>query len=195
MSKKEDSYPATTGRPELAIGLVHNPVVNKYGETVTSSITTIDVHDMARMCKTFDISALYVVTPLKSHQRLVERVAKHWTSGFGAEYNPSRKKALGLVKVVDSIDDMLNNFSSEGRAYLLIATSGRGGDKVFSFPEVRNAIWETGRAVLLFGTAHGLAGSVIGRANMLLEPIRGVSDYNHLPVRAAVAIILDRLLS
>jgi len=30
--------------------------------------------------------------------------------------------------------------------------------------------------------------------DMLLEPIEGYTDYNHLSVRSAAAIILDRLL-
>ncbi len=31
-------------------------------------------------------------------------------------------------------------------------------------------------------------------ADFFLEPIKGPSDYNHLSVRSAVAIVLDRLL-
>ena len=35
---------------------------------------------------------------------------------------------------------------------------------------------------------------VMEKFDYILEPIYGPCDYNHLPVRAAVAIILDRLL-
>jgi hypothetical protein len=39
-----------------------------------------------------------------------------------------------------------------------------------------------------------LADGLLESADLLLEPIAAASDYNHLSVRAAAAIILDRLL-
>ncbi|MGC8720905.1 MAG: RNA methyltransferase, partial [Thermodesulforhabdaceae bacterium] len=47
--------------------------------------------------------------------------------------------------------------------------------------------------ILLFGTAWGLADAVFEQADYILEPIRGKSSYNHLSVRCAAAIIIDRL--
>ncbi len=47
--------------------------------------------------------------------------------------------------------------------------------------------------LLLFGTAWGLADEVMDMADYLLDPVEGYTDYNHLSVRSAVAIILDRL--
>jgi hypothetical protein len=47
--------------------------------------------------------------------------------------------------------------------------------------------------LLLFGTAWGLDPTVIDTADYTLEPIRGRTDYNHLSVRSAVAIVVDRL--
>jgi hypothetical protein len=35
---------------------------------------------------------------------------------------------------------------------------------------------------------------VIDDADFFLEPIEGPSNYNHLSVRSAVAVVLDRLL-
>jgi hypothetical protein len=35
---------------------------------------------------------------------------------------------------------------------------------------------------------------MIERCEYILEPIAGASDYNHLSVRSAVSIIMDRLL-
>jgi hypothetical protein len=48
--------------------------------------------------------------------------------------------------------------------------------------------------VLLFGTAWGLADEILEAADHRLAPINGKGAYNHLAVRSAVAIILDRLL-
>jgi len=36
--------------------------------------------------------------------------------------------------------------------------------------------------------------NLVQNADYVLEPIEGNSDFNHLPVRGAIAIILDRLL-
>ena len=56
-------------------------------------------------------------------------------------------------------------------------------------------ILESGKVVLvLFGTAWGLDSGVMHRADFVLDPIEGNMGYNHLSVRAASAIILDRLL-
>ena len=48
--------------------------------------------------------------------------------------------------------------------------------------------------LVLFGTGYGLATEALDQAQYLLEPIKGSGNFNHLPVRAAVAIIMDRLL-
>jgi hypothetical protein len=55
----------------------------------------------------------------------------------------------------------------------------------------------TERPVLvLFGTGWGLSPALIDDADVRIEPIRarGETGYNHLSVRAACAITLDRLL-
>ena len=48
--------------------------------------------------------------------------------------------------------------------------------------------------VLIFSTAWGLDQAVIDEADYVLAPISGISDYNHLSVRSAAAITLDRLM-
>ena len=47
--------------------------------------------------------------------------------------------------------------------------------------------------MILFGTGFGLAPAVLERADIVLNAILGPGDYNHLSVRAAVSIMLDRL--
>jgi hypothetical protein len=48
--------------------------------------------------------------------------------------------------------------------------------------------------LLLFGTSWGLPEEIEKMCNYSLEPLRANSDFNHLSVRAAVAIVLDRLI-
>ena len=79
---------------------------------------------------------------------------------------------------------------------ILIATDARNdrGETV-PYPFVREIMTSRRAAIILFGTAWGMAKELIRDADYLLEPIIGVSEYNHLSVRTAAAITLDRLFS
>ena len=178
----------------MAVGLVHHPVVNRKGETVTSSVTSLDVHDIARLCRTFGIHSLYIVTPLPAQARLVERLIAHWTMGPGSRINPERKEALSHVMVVDTVEDMLDNFGLGVEGAAIMATSAKAGGEAISYAKARGILAQAPRAAVLFGTAHGLAGPAMKLANVRLNPIPGVDEYNHLPVRGAASIVLDRLL-
>ena len=48
--------------------------------------------------------------------------------------------------------------------------------------------------LLLFGTAWGLADEFLQAADYRLDPVQGPTDYNHLSVRCAAAVVFDRLL-
>jgi hypothetical protein len=179
---------------KLAVALVHHPVLNRRGEEVTSSVTTIDVHDFARTCRTYGVKDLFIITPIKTQQRLVERLSRHWTHGYGAEFNPSRKEALTCVKVVDSVDDMIDNLKLTASEITLVTTGAKSTETATGYLEARRVLEGDGRFALLFGTGHGLAPQVMSRASLRLAPIEGVDGFNHLPVRCAAAIILDRLI-
>jgi len=47
--------------------------------------------------------------------------------------------------------------------------------------------------LLLLGTGWGLTEECFQSADFILEPIAGAGNYNHLSVRSAAAILLDRL--
>jgi len=51
------------------------------------------------------VGSFYVVTPLETQQKLVNRMMEHWLKGYGAEYNPTRKEALLNTRVVNVLDD------------------------------------------------------------------------------------------
>ena len=59
---------------------------------------------------------------------------------------------------------------------------------------LRDMIRDGGSYALVLGTAWGLTDDFLNQADYLLEPICGPTDYNHLSVRSAAAIMLDRLL-
>jgi hypothetical protein len=48
--------------------------------------------------------------------------------------------------------------------------------------------------LLLLGTGWGLTEECFESADLILEPIAGAGQYNHLSVRSAAAIMLDRLV-
>jgi tRNA (guanine37-N1)-methyltransferase len=179
----------------LYLGLVHHPVYNKNHERIASAITTFDLHDLSRLAKTYGVKGLYVITPLEDQQELAGRVIRHWTSGYGATYNPNRKEALELISVCATIDDCVREVAGiEGERPLLVST-----DASIKRPEVLGysraaGMVRAGRLILLlFGTAWGLGEEVFDQADYFLDPIKTHTDYNHLSVRSAAAIILDRL--
>lgn len=180
---------------DIHLALIHYPVYNKIGEAVTSSVTTLDIHDISRAAKTFAVNSFYVVTPLKTQQQLVERLIRHWMTGYGSEYNPTRKEALLSTRVTSSLKETLRDLTERlGCEPVTVATGARKFPKSIEFYRLREEIRNGKPMLLLFGTGWGLEKSVLEEADYVLEPIEGIGDYNHLPVRGAIAIILDRLL-
>ena len=179
----------------IDIALVHFPVYNKSGDIVTSSVTTLDVHDISRICRTYAVNTFYVVTPLETQQRLVKRMMEHWLEGYGSEYNPSRKEALLTTRVVNVLDDAVADIAQRrGKQPKTVIPDAKRFPKSRSYREVREALNEDHPHLVVFGTGWGLEKGIVERADIVLAPIDGLSGYNHLPVRAAIAIILDRLL-
>ena len=180
----------------IHLALVHFPVYNKVGEIVVSSVTTLDVHDISRVCRTYGAGSFYVVTPLKTQKELVERMVGHWMQGFGAEYNPTRKDALQQTKVIKSLDEVIKELTEQsGEKPRVVVTSAKEVPNSIGYKSLREKLSEDGGPVLLvFGTGWGLEKNLIKNADYVLEPIQGNSGFNHLPVRGAIAIILDRLL-
>lgn len=179
----------------LYVALVHYPVINKNGETIASAVTNLDLHDIARLARTYGVPSFFVVTPLTDQKILVERIVSHWTEGCGGDYNPKRRQALERICVKDSLADVLTHLRTEtGRRVLTVATSAKESEKRLSFGELRGKLVDGTPYLLLFGTAWGLSGQVVAAADYTLTPVCGPTDYNHLSVRAAAAIILDRLV-
>jgi hypothetical protein len=179
----------------LYIALVHYPVYNKAGEVIASAVSNLDLHDISRAAKTYGVKAFYVVTPLKDQQGLVKRIISHWISGFGATYNPDRQAALELAVLVSTFEDAIEEIAcTENSRPVTLVTDARPHENNVGLKKLSTTL-EPGRPLLLtFGTAWGLTREFIEQADYVLAPIVGPTDYNHLSVRSAVAIILDRLL-
>ncbi|MBF0301718.1 MAG: RNA methyltransferase, partial [Desulfamplus sp.] len=184
----------------LYVALVHHPVSNKKGSTIASALTTIDMHDIARASMTFGVRGFYVVTPLMDQQVLAHEVIQHWTDGIGGELNPFRKRALELIRVVSTFEDALMEIKSErGKPVVTVATSAirhnHQNDNIFTAEQFAEKLDSNKSYMIAFGTAWGMSDEFIQNCDFMLEPVYGITGYNHLSVRSAVSIILDRICS
>lgn len=179
----------------FSIALIHHPVYDKNGQVVTTAVTNLDIHDIARAARTFGADRYYIVTPVQDQQALVGRISSHWQSGWGATYNPKRKAALELVKVSPSLEDVIEELTAKfGTKPKIVVTgaTGRAGSITSDGLAERFAAGGD-HYLLLFGTGWGMTEEIFAAADLVLEPIRGAGDYNHLSVRSAVSIYMDRL--
>jgi hypothetical protein len=180
----------------LAIALLHYPVLDGKGDVVTTAITNLDVHDLARSARTYGASDYFLVHPILAQRQLVERICEHWKHGSSGRRIPDRKVALELVRPVASLDEAIAALGGSSEVEVWV-TAARSLGPSLRLVEARERLQASGKPVLVvFGTGWGLAREVIDRADALLEPIRAgeATGYSHLSVRAACAIVLDRLL-
>ncbi len=185
----------TSSRPNLHVILVHYPVVSKNGDIIASAVTNLDLHDIARAGRTYGIRSLYIVTPVRDQIELVDKIVSHWVSGAGSTYNPNRKEALSIIRVSESFETALADIATEENGYpQTIVTSARKRTNSLQMNVVRDMIRDGEPYALVLGTAWGLSEDFLNQADFLLEPICGSTDYNHLSVRSAAAIMLDRLM-
>jgi len=181
---------------ELYIGLLHYPVLNRAGQTVASALTGLDLTDIARSARTYGVRRYDVITPVRSQREIAERLLRFWL-----QEKPDltyRREALQRVAIVATLEDSLRDvLAEEGLKPLLVGTSARGlqGTKI-SYQALRARLEADREPVyIVFGTGWGLAEAVREQFDYLLPPLWGPDDYNHLSVRAAAAIVLDRLRS
>jgi tRNA (guanine37-N1)-methyltransferase len=187
-------------RARTHLALVHHPVHDRTGKIVTTSLTNFDIHDLARSTHTYGLAAYHIVTPVTSQREKAAHIASLWLE----EARPppatgSRAGALALVRTAASVEDVLAELTAEhGRAPIVVATSARRE----SFPAaarrtpaelLAELAADPSPLLLLLGTGWGLADALIPSVSRLLAPIEGASDWNHLSVRSAGAILLDRL--
>jgi hypothetical protein len=180
---------------DLFVALIHHPVIDRNGRIVTSAVTSLDLHDIARSARTYGVRGVYVVHPIAEQRRFALSVIDHWRLDYGRLYDSRRREALDLIEIVATLDDALNSAERLAAARpQLVYTSARAENGI-SYAELRGRR-ESADApplMLMLGTGFGLAPSVRDRADLVLAPLFGPGPYNHLSVRAAASIILDRL--
>jgi tRNA (guanine37-N1)-methyltransferase len=184
--------------PHHYVVLMHTDVlIGNERREGTTSVTSLDIHDIARSAHTYNIRHYFIVTPLEDQQKIVACVLNFWHFGPGLPYNPNRSEAVKEVSVAESLDGVCAEIEKrEGAKPLLIGTSAcfPGHPRVLSFNDQKE-VWRHKRPVLLvLGTGKGLCASRMDSMDYILQPIKGLADFNHLSVRSAAAVIFDRWL-
>ena len=179
---------------KIYIALLHFPVYNKNKEAVTTCITGFDLHDIARSACTYGIKKYFVVNPLTAQRQFAERIINHWMKQESQDFNPTRVEAFKLIDIKKSLKEVVESIEKkEKKSPIVVATSAKAKGS-YSYKKLFDDIKKNNNPyLLLFGTGYGLCEEVMDGADIVLEPVIGRTEYNHLSVRSAVAIILDRV--
>ncbi len=172
--------------------LLHYPVYNKNGDVITSAITNLDIHDMARVVQTYGLAGYYLINPITSQFRLLEETIEFWQDGLGQEYNPTRSHSFGVVKAAKHLSTVRK---AVGKNALWIATTARRYENCVSCADIRKMSEADPQRnlVIMLGTGFGLTDEFIESYEHIMCPIEAGTPYNHLSVRSAASIIIDRL--
>lgn len=174
---------------------VHYPVLDKRGEKSSTAITGMDLHDIARACRTYGIKKYLLVTPIAQQREMAKRIAGHWTSGWGADYNPDRREAFSTLKIFASVQKAIAwAEEKEKKPVFKIATTAKRHAGAQHWLTLKREILRRDHSpLIIFGTGWGLHDEVMEMADAVMTPIIGGKDgWNHLSVRSAVSITLDR---
>jgi hypothetical protein len=196
MARKTEKKNIGKFKSSIYTALVNYPSLNRSGDIVTTSITPLSIHDIARASATYNAKKYFVVNPVNSQKRLIKRIIEYWNNGFGSLYNTNRKIALKTIKPVNNLTEAFRWIEKEEkRMPEIVVSSAKHFPNTISFKELRKKIFDEDKIfLLLFGTGWGLPDEIIMESDYILEAINGYSTFNHLSVRSAAAIILDRLL-
>lgn len=180
---------------DLYIGLVHYPIYNKRMNIIAGAVTNFDIHDISRTCRTYDVKRYYIIHPLDVQKEIISKILNYWQDGYGKVYNPDRADALARVSWQKDIETAALDVEAQtGKKPYIVTTDARIYPNTVSYTFMRKQLQKGDRPILLlFGTGFGIEAETMKSFDYILEPVYGPCDYNHLCVRSAAAIILDRL--
>ena len=178
---------------KLNVALMHYPMRDKQGDIVATAITNLDLHDISRSCTTYSVEKYYVITPIEAQREIASRVINHWMDGFGSTYNPNRMEAFSHTEIKESFSESILDIEKRHKKRPLIVATTARPDRATITAKHLGVIAVQQPVLLIFGTGWGFADEVLETADYIVEPIEGVGEFNHLSVRSAVAILLDRI--
>lgn len=197
------------------VALLHAPIVNRHGKEVVTAVTNLDIHDIARSCKTYGIARYFIVNPEEEQERLVRAIVGHWHGEVSKVHHPSRAQALELVQYARTFREAFNEAGRVARLEnpqalnpFVVMPDAKPLENAWSYPELRRHCEEgrlsesddgTQPLMIVFGTGWGISPAFYPEVHRFLKPLRvsslfsDATHYNHLSVRAAAAIVLDRI--
>src|SRR6266481_8789212 len=85
---RTSARPAANGNvAALFVALIHHPVLDRNGRIVTSAITSLDIHDIARSSHTYGVRIAYIVHPIPEQRDFAATVIDHWRFDFGRAFD------------------------------------------------------------------------------------------------------------
>ncbi|MEN3033977.1 MAG: RNA methyltransferase [Aquificaceae bacterium] len=197
--KRRGEFPPSTppANSHVSVALLHYPALDKNGKHVVTSFVTLDLHDIARPVRAYELGSYYIIQPVDGQREVIKKQLQYWLSEEGAKINPTRHEVVSLVKLSYTLDEVMEDiFTQTGKRPKLIGTDAREYPFKISYKELTEILKDKNQQFLLvFGTGYGIPPELLKTFDYMLEPIKGAGDWNHLSVRNAVAIILDRLFS
>ena len=179
----------------IFISLIHFPVKNIKNEIIKTSLTNLDIQDIARTAKTYGINKYFITHPIKEQRMLAEKVINFWDSENKRINENSKHEAIKNIIIKNSINDVIKEIKKIcGKKPTIISTDAKRMKNMVDYDLIRNKFLSNNEPILIvFGTGWGLTDDIINKSDYILKPIDGYNEYNHLSVRSAVAIILDKL--
>ncbi|KKR97330.1 MAG: tRNA (guanine-N(1)-)-methyltransferase [candidate division TM6 bacterium GW2011_GWE2_41_16] len=183
--------------PHHYVALMHDHIELPGDRIGTTSVTSLDIHDIARSACTYGLEKYFIMTPLYDQQRIVKTLLDFWQTGHGVSYNNQRHVAVSMVELADSFEVVISRIEErESKRPLIVGTSARlvEQSRMITFRD-QAKVWAHNRPVLfVLGTGRGLSEEFLSTCDYVLVPLEGMTHFNHLSVRSAAAIIFDRWL-
>ena len=182
-------------KSNLYLALVHHPINNINGEVIKTSLTNLDIQDIARSCKTYGIQKYFITHPVKEQRALAESVLNYWDNNQNKRNKNSKHNAMELIEIKKNINEAIRSIKlTHKKRPKIVATDARIMHNMVNYSQLRDVIKaDSGPFLFLFGTGWGLTKEVLDSADYIVKPVGSYHQYNHLSVRSAVAIVLDRL--
>jgi hypothetical protein len=188
------------------VGLMHYPIFNRNKEIVATTITHFDVHDIARICRSYGVKKYHLIHPALEQLMFVSRLKEHWSLGLGKDFNPLRAEAMKIVETAESLTSLKDDqgfykvYATSAKDHLEFPRIGFSGlieelkelkhNSVHqtvkneahrdSIPHLDSNSIATKKILIIFGTGSGLVKSVFEDCDALIEPIVGFegSDFS-----------------
>ena len=182
-------------KSSLYVGLVHYPIYDKHFNVIATAITNYDLHDIARSSMTYGVQKYFIIHHVEGQLDMVHKIIDFWRSSVGRAYNSYRTKAFDSIDIRPSIEAAIEAVTeAEGKRPYVVTTDARTYANTISYKDLRQKRESDDTPILLLlGTGYGMTKETMEQFDFILEPIYGAGEYNHLSVRSAAAIILDRL--